>query len=64
MQTEVYCKAMQPRSVPIIPNYTVYLKLNRSGQDDWDFGKAVDDQTQTFVVCLEILSGSEGRSGA
>lgn len=30
-----------------------------AGQDDWDFGKAVDDKTQTFVVCLEILSGSE-----
>ncbi|CAJ1387123.1 unnamed protein product [Effrenium voratum] len=27
------------------------------GQDDWDFGKAVDEKTQTFVVCLEILSG-------
>lgn len=27
-----------------------------SGQDDWDFGKAVDEKTQTFVVCLEILS--------
>eukprot|EP00931_Biecheleriopsis_adriatica_P082710 TRINITY_DN5615_c0_g1_i2.p1 TRINITY_DN5615_c0_g1~~TRINITY_DN5615_c0_g1_i2.p1 ORF type:complete len:467 (-),score=104.30 TRINITY_DN5615_c0_g1_i2:199-1437(-) len=29
-----------------------------SGQDEWDFGKAVDEQTQTFVICLEILSGS------
>ena len=30
-----------------------------AGQDDWDFGKAVDDKTQTFVVCLEILSGAD-----
>lgn len=30
-----------------------------SGQDDWDFGKAVDEKTQTFVVCLEILSDAQ-----
>lgn len=29
-----------------------------SGQDEWDFSKAVDEDTQTFVICLEVLSGS------
>lgn len=29
------------------------------GQDEWDFRKSVDEATQTFVVCLEILSDSD-----
>jgi hypothetical protein len=29
-----------------------------TGQDEWDFSKAVDEDTQTFVICLEVLSGS------
>eukprot|EP00930_Biecheleria_cincta_P023714 TRINITY_DN1707_c0_g1_i1.p1 TRINITY_DN1707_c0_g1~~TRINITY_DN1707_c0_g1_i1.p1 ORF type:complete len:463 (+),score=102.56 TRINITY_DN1707_c0_g1_i1:135-1523(+) len=28
------------------------------GQDEWDFSRAVDEDTQTFVICLEVLSGS------
>ncbi|CAE8710370.1 unnamed protein product [Polarella glacialis] len=28
------------------------------GQAEWDFRRAVDEDTQTFVVCLEILSGA------
>mmetsp|Transcript_8945 Transcript_8945/g.26295 ORF Transcript_8945/g.26295 Transcript_8945/m.26295 type:complete len:432 (+) Transcript_8945:68-1363(+) len=31
-----------------------------AGQDEWDFAKAVDEATQTFVVCLEISSGLPG----
>jgi hypothetical protein len=27
------------------------------GKDEWDFQKTVDEATQTFVVCLEVLSG-------
>eukprot|EP00933_Yihiella_yeosuensis_P044516 TRINITY_DN3974_c0_g2_i1.p1 TRINITY_DN3974_c0_g2~~TRINITY_DN3974_c0_g2_i1.p1 ORF type:complete len:478 (+),score=93.28 TRINITY_DN3974_c0_g2_i1:97-1434(+) len=27
------------------------------GQAIWDFGRCVDEATQTFVVCLEVLSG-------
>jgi len=27
------------------------------GSEQWEFGKAVDEATQTFVVSLEILSG-------
>jgi len=27
------------------------------GKDEWDFTKTVDEATQTFVVCLEVLSG-------
>jgi len=26
------------------------------GKDEWDFGKTVDEATQTFIVCLEVLS--------
>lgn len=29
-----------------------------AGQDEWDFSKAVDEVTQTFVVCLEIFAGA------
>lgn len=28
------------------------------GQDEWDFSKAIDESSQAFVVCLEILSGN------
>lgn len=28
------------------------------GRDEWDFQKAVDKATQTFVVCLEVLMGT------
>jgi len=28
------------------------------GQEEWDFSKAIDEATQTFVVCLEVLAGS------
>jgi len=29
-----------------------------AGQEEWDFSKAVDEATQTFVVCLEVLAGT------
>jgi hypothetical protein len=30
-----------------------------SEQEEWDFGKATDDDTQNFIVCLEILNLSQ-----
>uniref|UniRef100_A0A7S4QBY3 Uncharacterized protein n=2 Tax=Alexandrium monilatum TaxID=311494 RepID=A0A7S4QBY3_9DINO len=29
------------------------------GRDEWDFQKAVDKETQTFVVCLEVFAGAD-----
>lgn len=29
-----------------------------AGEEEWDFSKAVDEATQTFVVCLEVLAGN------
>lgn len=34
------------------------------GQEEWDFTRAVDEATQTFVVCLEILPGSVAAASA
>jgi len=34
------------------------------GQEEWDFTSAVDDATQTFVVCLEILPSSAAAASA
>jgi len=34
------------------------------GQAEWDFSKAVDEDTLTFVVCLEILAGSTANAAA
>lgn len=34
------------------------------GQEEWNFTQAVDKETMTFVVCLEVLRGSSSDSDA
>jgi len=39
-------------------------KTTCPGQEEWDFERAVDDATKTFIVCLEMLPSSAAAASA
>lgn len=50
--------SLEPARGPVRHNFTERAICGLpEGQDEWDFGQHVDQETQTFMVCLEILSG-------